>query len=52
MSPVGNGGTGPVENGGAGYRQALNKLDLLVLDKLGYVPASKAGTLLSLPNGR
>ncbi len=28
------------------YRQALNKLDLLVLDELGYVPASKAGAEL------
>lgn len=28
------------------YRQALNKLDLLILDELGYVPASKAGAEL------
>ena len=28
------------------YRQALSKLDLLVLDELGYVPASKAGAEL------
>jgi DNA replication protein DnaC len=28
------------------HRQALNKLDLLVLDELGYVPASKAGAEL------
>lgn len=28
------------------YRQQLNKLDLLVLDELGYVPASKAGAEL------
>ena len=28
------------------YRQAISKLDLLVLDELGYVPASKAGAEL------
>ncbi len=28
------------------YRQGLNKLDLLILDELGYVPASKAGAEL------
>ncbi len=28
------------------YRQALSKLDLLILDELGYVPASKAGAEL------
>jgi hypothetical protein len=28
------------------YRQALNKLDLLVLDEPGYVPVSKAGAEL------
>jgi DNA replication protein DnaC len=28
------------------YRQVLNKLDQLVLDELGYVPASKAGAEL------
>ena len=28
------------------YRQSLNKLDLLVLDEFGYVPASKAGAEL------